>query len=46
MLDVFDPQLPSGEGTRTQVLVWVGGPGQAIWPNLPNSRLRMIADRD
>ncbi len=46
MLDLFDPQKPSGEGTHTQVMVWVGGAGQAIWPNLPNSRLRMVADRD
>ncbi len=46
MLDVFDPALPQGQGTRTQVLLWVGGAGQAIWPNLPNSRLRMTADRD
>ncbi len=46
MLDVFDPALPAGQGTRTQVLLWVGGAGQAIWPNLPNSRLHMTADRD
>ncbi len=34
-----------GAGTRTEVLLWVGGPGQAIWPNLPNQRLRLTADR-
>jgi hypothetical protein len=36
----------SGNGTLTQVIVWVGGPGQAVWPSLPNQRLRLIADRD
>lgn len=46
MLDVFDPSLPQGQGTRTQILLWVSGPGQAIWPNLPNSRLRVTSDRD
>ncbi len=46
MLDVFDPSLPQGQGTHTQVLLWISGPGGAIWPNLPNSRLRMVADRD
>jgi uncharacterized protein YfaS (alpha-2-macroglobulin family) len=45
MLDVYNVQAPAGAGARTQVLLWVGGPGQAIWPNLPNSRLRLVADR-
>ena len=36
----------SGDGTLTQVLVWVGGAGQAEWPSLPNQRLRLVADRD
>lgn len=35
-----------GEGTVTQVLVWVGGSGQAVWPKLPNQRLRLIPDKD
>ncbi len=35
----------SGDGARTQVLLWVGGPGQPIWPNLPDQRLRLTADR-
>ena len=35
----------TGDGTRTQVLLWVGGPGQVVWPNLPNQRLRLTADR-
>jgi uncharacterized protein YfaS (alpha-2-macroglobulin family) len=36
----------SGDGTLTQVIVWVGGTGQTIWPSLPNQRLRLIADLD
>jgi uncharacterized protein YfaS (alpha-2-macroglobulin family) len=36
----------SGEGTSTELLLWVGGPGQAIWPNIPNQRLRLTADRE
>ena len=35
----------SGDGARTQALLWVGGSGQAVWPNLPNQRLRLTADR-
>jgi uncharacterized protein YfaS (alpha-2-macroglobulin family) len=36
----------SGDGTLTQVIVWVGGAGQAEWPSLPNQRLRLVADQD
>jgi len=36
----------SGDGTLTQVIIWVGGKGQAIWPSLPNQRLRLVADKD
>jgi alpha-2-macroglobulin len=35
----------SGGGALSQVLLWVGGPGQVTWPNLPNQRLRLTADR-
>jgi uncharacterized protein YfaS (alpha-2-macroglobulin family) len=49
----FEPPEPgtyqltlSGEGAKTELLLWVGGPGQAIWPNLPNQRLRLTADRE
>ncbi len=35
----------TGGGARTSVLLWVGGPGQAIFPNLPNQRLKLTADR-
>jgi uncharacterized protein YfaS (alpha-2-macroglobulin family) len=34
------------DGAVTQVLLWVGGPGQAIWPNLPNQQLRLTSDQD
>jgi len=40
MLDV------SGGGAHTQTLVWVGGAGSASWPDLPNQRLEVTADRD
>ncbi|MFZ0534039.1 MAG: Ig-like domain-containing protein [Anaerolineales bacterium] len=36
----------SGDGTLTQVIIWVGGAGQGVWPSLPNQRLRLVADRD
>jgi uncharacterized protein YfaS (alpha-2-macroglobulin family) len=36
----------SGDGTLTQVIVWVGGAGQAEWPSLPNQRLRLVANLD
>ena len=36
----------SGDGTLTQVIIWVGGAGQAEWPSLPNQRLRLVADQD
>ncbi|HLA98377.1 MAG TPA: alpha-2-macroglobulin family protein, partial [Anaerolineales bacterium] len=35
----------SGAVARTELFLWVSGPGQAIWPNLPNQRLRLSADR-
>jgi uncharacterized protein YfaS (alpha-2-macroglobulin family) len=44
-LEIFDPALPTESGPRTQFTLWVGGAGQAIWPNLPNSRLRLTVDR-
>ena len=35
----------SGAGARSEILLWIGGPGQAIWPNLPDNRLELTADR-
>jgi uncharacterized protein YfaS (alpha-2-macroglobulin family) len=40
MLDV------SGGGAHTQALVWVGGAGSAAWPELPDQRFELTADRD
>ncbi|MEW6284665.1 MAG: Ig-like domain-containing protein [Chloroflexota bacterium] len=40
MLDV------SSGSARTQVLVWVGGEGASAWPDLPNQRLQLTADKD
>ncbi len=40
MLDV------SGNGAHSQALVWVGGTGTAAWPDLPNQRLELTADKD
>ncbi len=45
-LDIYDPQAGIGKGARSEVILWVGGPGQAIWPNIPNSRLVLTADRE
>ncbi len=35
----------SGGNALTTLILWVGGPGQAVWPDLPNQRLRLTADR-
>ena len=40
MLDV------SGSGAHTQTLIWVGGAGSAAWPDLPNQRFEITADRE
>ncbi len=40
MLDV------SGNGARTQTLIWVGGADSAIWADLPSQRLQLTADKD
>ncbi len=36
----------SGEGAITSIYLWVGGPSQAVWPDLPNQRIRLTADKD
>jgi len=36
----------SGQGAHTQVLIWVGGSESAAWPDLPNQRLELKADKD
>lgn len=35
----------SGAGARTELLLWVSGPGQPVWPDLPNQRIRLSGDR-
>lgn len=37
---------PGDSGALTQVLLWVGGEGEAVWPHLPNQRLHLTADKD
>jgi uncharacterized protein YfaS (alpha-2-macroglobulin family) len=44
-LDVYNSQVPKGQGALTQFTLWVSGAGQAAWPNLPNARLRMTTDK-
>ncbi len=36
----------SGEGAKSQVLVWVGGAQNAAWPNLPYQHIELTADKD
>jgi hypothetical protein len=36
----------SGDGAESELMLWFGGEGQAVWPNLPNQRLRLTRDRD
>lgn len=36
----------SGEGARTSIYLWVGGSAQVVWPDLPNQRTHLIADKD
>ncbi len=42
----YQLEVSGDEGALTQVLVWVGGQGQAVWPNMPNQRLQITADRE
>jgi uncharacterized protein YfaS (alpha-2-macroglobulin family) len=44
-LQVSGQGIP-GDNAVTQAIIWVGGPGQAIWPTLPNQRLRLTAEKD
>ena len=38
-LDVY------GEGARTEVVLWVGGPGQISWPDITNQKINLVADQ-
>ncbi len=48
----FTPQEPGtyvldvtgAENAHTQAFAWVGGPGSAVWPRLPNQRLQLRSD--
>jgi len=49
----FTPPTPGtyildvgGENASTQILLWVAGAEQAVWPNLPHQHIRLTADRD
>lgn len=33
------------DGNASETLVWVGGQGQAIWPTMPFSQIRLTADQ-
>ena len=46
MLDVSNAEVAPGSGAHTQLILWIGGSGQATWPSLPNSRLRLTSDKD
>jgi len=35
-----------GENASTQILLWVAGAEQAVWPNLPHQHIRLTADRN
>lgn len=35
-----------GGGALTQAMVWVGGPGQALWPNLRQHQINLVADSE
>lgn len=35
-----------GDGARTSFLLWVGGQGDPVWPELPNRKLQLTADRE
>ena len=35
-----------GNGARTEVTLWVGGPGTTTWPTQSNQKIKLIADQD
>ncbi len=42
----YQLEVRGDSGACTRILVWVGGAGQVVWPNLPNNRLQITADKD
>ncbi|MDH5607627.1 MAG: MG2 domain-containing protein, partial [Anaerolineae bacterium] len=48
----FTPKQPgtymvelSGGGAVSQLLLWIGGPGQAVWPNSNDNQIQLLADQ-
>lgn len=35
-----------GDGARTEVMLWVGGPGTTAWPMLTNQKIKLVSDQD
>ncbi len=42
---VYQVEVRNGQAV-TQALVWVGGPGQALWPESGKNQLALVADKD
>lgn len=42
----FMIEVTGESGALTQALIWVGGVGQASWPDVPNQRLLLRGERD
>lgn len=42
---VYELEVSSG-GAVSQILFWVGGPGQALWPNPDENQLTLIPDSE
>lgn len=49
----FTPDQPGtfvlsvrGDGAVTEVLIWVGGAGSAVWPTLPDQQIELTADAE
>ena len=41
----YQVDIYEGEA-RTEVMVWVGGPGQATWPDFTNQQINLVANQD
>ncbi|MCJ7715723.1 MAG: MG2 domain-containing protein, partial [Anaerolineales bacterium] len=49
----FRPEEPGtyqldiyGDGARTEVTLWVGGPGTTAWPTQTNQKIKLVANQD
>lgn len=36
----------SGEGARSTIYIWVSGSATTLWPELPNQRIHLVADKE